>query len=99
MLNQCIVKTAFDFINLDEKWVQKNMAITGLKILRELKGEQCFLINEQPQRKKSICTSKELSQRIQVILILSKNQYQIMQPDVQKNLENKRVVLNMLVFF
>ena len=58
MLNQCGVKTAFDFINLDEKWVQKNMAITGLKILRELKGEQCFLINEQPQRKKSICTSR-----------------------------------------
>ena len=58
MLNQYGVKTALDFINLDEKWVQKNMAITGLKILRELKGEQCFLVNEQPQRKKSICTSR-----------------------------------------
>ena len=41
-----------------KSWVQKKMAITGLKILRELKGVQCFDINEYPKRKKSICTSR-----------------------------------------
>ena len=52
------IKTAYDFMSLDESWVQKKMAITGLKILRELKGVQCFDINEYPKRKKSICTSR-----------------------------------------
>ena len=58
MLDNFGVKSADDFINLNEKWVQKNMAITGLKIMRELKGQQCFSINEHPKRKKSICTSR-----------------------------------------
>ncbi|RPH01768.1 MAG: Y-family DNA polymerase [Candidatus Pelagibacter sp. TMED153] len=58
MLNSYGVKTAYDFINLNEGWVQKNMNIVGVKILRELKGEQCFFINSSPQNKKSICTSR-----------------------------------------
>ena len=52
------VKTAYDFINLNENWVQQKMSIVGLKILRELKGIQCFDINDYPKRKKSICTSR-----------------------------------------
>jgi DNA polymerase V len=34
------------------------MTIVGLKILRELKGEQCFFIDSSPKNKKSICTSR-----------------------------------------
>tara|TARA_Y100001954_G_scaffold232559_2_gene284073 strand:+ start:514 stop:1761 length:1248 start_codon:yes stop_codon:yes gene_type:complete len=52
------VKTAYDFINLNESWVQQKMSIIGLKILRELRGIRCFDINEHPKRKKSICTSR-----------------------------------------
>ena len=48
------VQTAFDFINLNESWVQSKMSIIGLKMLRELKGEQCFSIESNPQNKKSI---------------------------------------------
>ena len=58
MLTNYGIKTAYDFMNLNESWVQQKMAITGLKILRELKGVQCFDINDHPKRKKSICTSR-----------------------------------------
>ena len=58
MLNEYGIQTASQFINLNEKWVEKKMAITGLKILRELKGIECFSIDQHPKRKKSICTSR-----------------------------------------
>ena len=43
-------------------------AITGLKILRELKGVQCFDINEYPKRKK-VSVLQELFQKIVMILL------------------------------
>lgn len=58
MLNEYGIKTALQFINLNEKWVEQKMGITGLKILKELKGVECFSINQYPKRKKSICTSR-----------------------------------------
>ena len=73
MLNSYGVKTAYDFITLDENWVQKKMTITGLKILRELKGNTCFSIDLYPQRKKSICTSRTFTTDINDIVLLEES--------------------------
>ncbi len=70
MLNSHGVKTAYDFITLDESWVQKKMTIMGLKILYELKGKSCFSIDLYPQRKKSICTSRTFATEINDITLL-----------------------------
>ena len=70
MLNSYGVKTAHDFINLNEGWVQKKMTIAGLKMLRELKGEQCFSIESNPQNKKSICTSRTFPKDISDINLI-----------------------------
>jgi DNA polymerase V len=61
MLNYHGIKTAYQFIKLDENWVQKKMSINGLKVLKELKGIECFSIDQYPKRKKSICTSRTFS--------------------------------------
>ena len=61
MLNSYGVKTAHDFVMLNEKWVLKKMTITGLKMHRELLGENYFSINNHPDKKKSICTSRSFS--------------------------------------
>ena len=58
MLNSYGIKTAYDFINTNERWVQKKMTIRGLKMLCELKGEKCFSIEMAPQRKKTISTTR-----------------------------------------
>ena len=58
LLSNYGVITAYDFINLDESWVKEKMTVMGLKLLYELKGQSCFLINSFPKDKKSICTSR-----------------------------------------
>ncbi|MDC2984477.1 Y-family DNA polymerase [Candidatus Marinimicrobia bacterium] len=58
MLNFYGVKTAYDFINLDERWVKQKMTIEGLRMQRELKEELCYSIQSNFLKKKSICTSR-----------------------------------------
>ena len=70
MLNMYGVQTAFDFINLNESWVQNKMSIIGLKMLRELKGESCFPIDSNPLSKKNISTSRTFSNNINDIALL-----------------------------
>ncbi|HBE79082.1 MAG TPA: SOS mutagenesis and repair protein UmuC [Firmicutes bacterium] len=57
-LNKHQVKTAWDFIQLPDEWVRKNMTITGLRIKKELTGISCLPLEQAPPDKKSICTSR-----------------------------------------
>jgi len=58
MLDSYGVKSAYDFIGLDENWVLNKMTIMGLKIQHELKGKPCISIDTNPSPKKNICTSR-----------------------------------------
>ena len=58
MLNSYNIYSAYDFMQLNEKWVLKNMSITGLKLNRELNGENCFDLDKYPRSKKSISSSR-----------------------------------------
>ena len=67
------VNTAYDFIQLDKNWVQKNMSIVGLRLQMDLKGIPVLDL-EEIQTKKNISTTrsfekddtelKDLSERI-----------------------------------
>ena len=63
MLSHYNIYSAYDFIQLNEGWVKKNMSITGLQLLRELKGEKCFSIDKYPRSKKSISSSRTFSNK------------------------------------
>jgi DNA polymerase V len=57
-------KTAADFVQAPEDWVRKNLSVTGLRLLYELRGIPSIAwVDEQPVRK-NICTSRSFGNRL-----------------------------------
>ncbi len=61
------VFTAFEFTQLPEAWVQKNMTVTGVRIWRELQGKPCLEMETQPKPKKGIATAKSFGKNLEDI--------------------------------
>ncbi|QQL49208.1 Y-family DNA polymerase [Mucilaginibacter ginkgonis] len=55
------IMTAGDFRRQEPGWVQKQMTIQGLRLWRELWGEQCHVLNDLFERSKAICSSKSFN--------------------------------------
>jgi DNA polymerase V len=51
------VKTAYDFTQLPDEWVRKNMAVVGLRLKRDLEGKPTLGL-EGTKRKKAIATTR-----------------------------------------
>jgi DNA polymerase V len=58
LLESFHIFTALDFKNAPSRWVQQKLSITGLRTHQELHGFPCIPIEEQPQDKQNICTSR-----------------------------------------
>ncbi len=52
------VKTAFDFIQLSDQWVQKEMGITGLRLKKDLEGIPSLDLDDHTKDKKMIATTR-----------------------------------------
>jgi DNA polymerase V len=52
------INTAKDFKYADPKMIQKKMGINGIRIQKELCGESCYPLEENPPAKKSISVSR-----------------------------------------
>ncbi len=52
------INTAWDLRRMPEGWVKENMTVVGLRLQKELKGKPCIPLEDQPQKKKEICTSR-----------------------------------------
>jgi DNA polymerase V len=52
------VHTAYDFINLEDGWVRKNMSVVGLRLKKELEGESVMSLEEVRSPKKAIATTR-----------------------------------------
>jgi DNA polymerase V len=57
------VKTAYDFTQMNDKWVAKNMSIIGLRLKRDLEGIPTLGI-EDIQIKKNIATTRSFERNI-----------------------------------
>ncbi|MFD2999468.1 Y-family DNA polymerase [Pontibacter toksunensis] len=57
-LQQLNVNTAWDLSKMPDGWVKKNMAVTGLRTLLELRGQPCQDLETETPGKKNICTSR-----------------------------------------
>ena len=66
-LNSQGIKTAKQFVDLDRRWVRKNMGVVGEKIQMELKGISCLDLELLPSTRKSCCVSRSFSQPIENI--------------------------------
>ena len=58
MLNLNGIHNAYEFSQADEKWVKKRMTVMGARTLRELRGEPCIDLDESPDPKKAIISSR-----------------------------------------
>ncbi len=52
------INTAYDFINLEDHWVRKNMSVVGLRLKKELQGKSVLDLEEIRPRKKAIATTR-----------------------------------------
>lgn len=63
-LRQFFVNTAFEFTKLPDDWVRKEMTVTGLRMLKELRGECCSDMLPQVKSRKSIVTSRSFGKML-----------------------------------
>jgi DNA polymerase V len=63
-LKQRGIKTALQLSQCDECWIKRNLSITGLKLVKELKGIPCFPLEQTTPRKKNICTSRSFGNEV-----------------------------------
>ena len=52
------INTAYDFINLEDSWVRKNMSVVGLRLKKELEGKSVLDLEEVRSPKKAIATTR-----------------------------------------
>jgi len=58
------IHTAYDFINLEDGWVRKNMSVVGLRLKKELEGESVLSLEEVRSPKKAIATTRSFEDTI-----------------------------------
>ena len=52
------INTGYNFINLEDSWVRKNMSVVGLRLKKELEGKSVLDLEEVRSPKKSIATTR-----------------------------------------
>lgn len=58
------INTAFDFVNLPESWVLREMTVVGLKTYQELKGKKRLSLEEIRPPKKAIATTRSFGRKV-----------------------------------
>ena len=58
------IRTAYELTRRSDSWIQKQMSIVGLKMVKELRGIPCFKLGTTWQRKQSICTSRTFGEEV-----------------------------------
>ena len=52
------INTAYDFTNLEDNWVRKNMSVVGVRLKKELEGKPVLDLEEVRSPKKAIATTR-----------------------------------------
>jgi len=58
------IRMAYDLIQRSDRWIQEQMSVVGLKMVKELRGIPCFALETTWQRKQSICTSRTFGEEV-----------------------------------
>ncbi len=58
------INTAYDFINLEDNWVRKNMSVVGVRLKKELEGKSILDLEEVMSPKKAIATTRSFKGNI-----------------------------------
>jgi DNA polymerase V len=58
------INKAYDFINLPDDWVRKQMSVVGLRLKKELEGESVLSLEESRSPKKAIATTRSFEKNL-----------------------------------
>ena len=58
------IRTAYELTQRSDRWIQKQMSVVGLKMVKELRSIPCFELETAWQRKQSICTSRTFGEEV-----------------------------------
>ena len=58
------IKTALDFKYANIDWIKKKMGINGVRMQKELCGESCYTLDDNPLKQKSISSSRSFKQPV-----------------------------------
>ena len=78
------ITTAYNFINLEDNWVRKNMSVVGLRLKKELEGKSVLDLEEVRSPKKAIATTRSFEGTIKDYEKI-KREYQHLQYAVLRN--------------
>jgi len=56
--------SAYDLLSTDENRIKEKLGVVGQRIVLELRGVECYPLNENPDTKKEICTSRSFGNPI-----------------------------------
>ncbi len=72
MLYSSGIKTAYNILNANLEWIKNRMGINGVRTALELRGKQCFDLEENQPVQKNIMTSRTFHKEIEDYEILEK---------------------------
>ena len=78
------INTAYDFINLEDNWVRKNMSVVGVRLKKELEGKSILDLEEVRSPKKQL-QRQEVLKELSLIMKKLKKGYQHLLYVVLKN--------------
>jgi DNA polymerase V len=67
MLNEHRIVNAMQLTNVSEEWMRQKMKVVGVRMLRELRGEICYQLENEPEPKKGICVSRSFGKSLDEI--------------------------------
>lgn len=71
MLNAHQIFNALELTQAKEEWIRQKMHVVGVRMLRELQGEICYQLDNEPTPKKGICVSRSFGHSQQDVKIIT----------------------------
>ena len=88
--------TISDFLSLPDNWISKNLTISGLRTQKELMGIQCYKLEKNFKKNRSISTSRTFGWQTSDFLEVQKAVYTYLEKCIQK-LKNDSLVAGQFI--
>jgi len=59
------IRTAYQLIQKEDKWIKKELSIVGLRLVHELRGNSCLFLEEIKDRRKNILCSRSFGSLVE----------------------------------
>ena len=92
------IQTAYDLKQADENRIKEHLGVIGQRLVLELRGKVCYPIDNNPDTKKEICTSRSFGQPITTYEELEQATMSYVSKVGQKLRKQKSLANSILIF-